>query len=204
MNIKSAKFCAIDIETTGLNPKKNDIIALACVPIFDLRILVHDTYYTLIKPRRYSFKTMRYHGISKDDLMDAPLFEEVADKILKIVDGVLVGHTVEFDFSFLKINFKKTGVNLCREYVDIVMVERWLRQKRGTGDMNLSFDAMMEFYGLKQYYRHNASADAFFAAQIFQIQMREMMAHGVDSVDMVIKEAMSCRYADLGHIGSGL
>ena len=61
--------------------------------------------------------------------------------------------------------------------------------------MDLSFDAMMQFYGLKQYYRHNASADAFFAAQIFQMQMREMAALGVDTVDEVIKAAKSCRYA---------
>jgi DNA polymerase-3 subunit epsilon len=196
MHIKSAKFCAIDIETTGLDPKKNEMIALACVPIVHLRILVRDTFYTLIKPRRYSFQAMRYHGISKDNLMDAPAFEEVADGILKILDGVLVGHSVEFDFSFLKKSFKTAGVNFKRECLDIAMVERWLRKKRRVADGDVGFDAMMKFYGLKQHYRHNASADAFFAAQIFQMQMREMLALGVDSVDAVIKAAKSSRYAD--------
>jgi DNA polymerase-3 subunit epsilon len=196
MHIEDAKFCAIDIETTGLNPKKDEMIAFACVPIFHLRILVRDTFYTLIKPKRYSFKTMRYHGISKDNLMDAPVFDEVAEGILKLLEGVLVGHSVEFDFSFLRMNFKTLGVNFRREYLDIALVERWLRQKRRTADGDLSLDAMMEFYGLKQYYRHNASADAFFAAQIFQMQMREMLAFGVDTVDKVIKAAKSSRYAD--------
>jgi len=195
MHIESAKFCAIDIETTGLNPEKDEMIAFACMPIFHLRILVRDTFYTLIKPKRYSFKSMRYHGISQDNLMDAPVFEVVADGILKVLDGILIGHSVEFDFSFLKMHFKKLGVNFRRGYLDIVMIERWLRQKRRNPDMDLSFDAMMQFYGLKQYYRHNASADAFFAAQIFQMQMREMAALGVDTVDEVIKAAKSCRYA---------
>ena len=62
--------------------------------------------------------------------------------------------------------------------------------------MDLRFAAMLKFYGLKQYYRHNASADAFFAAQIFQMQMREILRLGVDSVDKVIKVARSCRHAD--------
>ena len=196
MHIENAKFCAIDIETTGLNPEKDEMIALACIPIYHLRILVRDTFYTLIKPRRYSFKAMRYHGISQDNLRDAPVFAEVADGILKVLDGVLIGHSVEFDFSFLKMNFKKLGVNFRRECLDIAMIERWLMQKRRTSDMDLSFDAMMKFYGLKQYYRHNAAADAFFAAQIFQMQMREMQTHGVDTIDKVIKAAKSCRHAD--------
>jgi DNA polymerase III epsilon subunit-like protein len=42
MHIEAAKFCAIDIETTGLDPKKDEIIALACVPIVHLRILVRE------------------------------------------------------------------------------------------------------------------------------------------------------------------
>jgi len=54
---------------------------------------------------------------------------------------------------------------------------------------------MMAAYGLKQCYRHDAAADAFFAAQIFQIQMREMMALGIDSAKKVIKAAKSCRHA---------
>ena len=126
--------------------------------------------------------------------MDAPVFEAVADGILNILDGVLVGHSVEFDFCFLKMHFKTLGVNLKMECLDIAMIERWLRQKRRNSDMDLSFDAMMQFYGLKQHYRHNASADAFFAAQIFQMQMRQMLTLGVDTVDKVLKAARSCRH----------
>jgi DNA polymerase III subunit epsilon len=196
MHMESARFCAIDIETTGLDPNHDEMIALACLPISHLRILVRDTFYTLIKPKRYSFKAMKYHGISQDNLMDAPVFEEVADEILKVLDGILVGHSVAFDFSFLKLHFKAVGVNFRRECLDIAMIERWLRKKRKNSDMDFSFDAMMSFYGLKQYYRHNAAADAFFAAQIFQMQMREIRMLGVDTVEKVTKAAKSCRYAD--------
>jgi len=192
MHLEAARFCAIDIETTGLDPKKDEMIALACMPICHLRIRVCDTFYTLIKPKQYSFSAMKYHGISRDNLRGAPVFEEVADEILNVLDGILIGHTVEFDLGFLKMNFKKSGVNFKRECLDIARVERWLRQKRGTPDMDVSFDAMMKAYGLKEYYRHNAAADAFFAAQIFQMQMRQMLALGVDTVEKVIKAAKRC------------
>jgi DNA polymerase-3 subunit epsilon len=196
MDLRTTKFYAIDIETTGLDFDKDEIISFACVPIINLKILVRDTFYTLIKPKSYDYKAMKYHGISKDNLKDAPEFEEISERILKIPDGILVGHTIEFDFTFLKINFKALGVRFKRDLIDIAMVERWLRRKRKADERDLSLDGMIATYGLKQYYRHNAAADAFFAAQIFQIQMREMMALGIGSAEKVIKAAKSCRHAD--------
>jgi len=196
MDLRAAKFYAIDIETTGVNLGKDEIISFASVPIVNLKILVGDTFYTLIKPKSYDYKAMKYHGISKDNLMDAPVFEEVADIVLKVLDGILIGHTVEFDFTFLKTNFKALGVRFKRDLIDIAMVERWLRLKRKTAENDLSLDGMIATYGLKQYYRHNAAADAFFAAQIFQIQMKQMMALGIDSAEKVIRAAKSCRHAD--------
>jgi DNA polymerase-3 subunit epsilon len=194
-DLKAAKFYAIDIETTGLDFDKDEIISFACVPIVNLKILVRDIFYTLIKPKSYNYKAMRYHGISKDNLIDAPVFDEVSDRIQKTLDGILVGHTVEFDFTFLKNNFKSLGVRFKRDIIDIAMVERWLTLKRKTEGNDLSLDGMIATYGLKQHYRHNAAADAFFAAQIFQIQMREMMTLGIDSAEKVIKAAKSCKYA---------
>ncbi len=197
-DLKAAKFIAIDIETTGLDFDKDEIISFACVPIINLKILVRDTFYTLIKPKSYNYRAMRYHGISEDNLTDAPVFEEVSDRIRKALDGILVGHSVEFDFTFLKTNFKSLGVRFKRDLIDIAMVERWLMLKRKTEENNFSLDGMIATYGLEQYYRHNAVADAFFAAQIFQIQMREMMALGIDSAEKVIKAAKSCRHAEPG------
>jgi DNA polymerase-3 subunit epsilon len=198
MDLKTAKFYAIDIETTGLDLGKDEIVSFACVPIINLKILVRDTFYTLVKPKKYNYQAMRYHGISKDNLMDAPTFEDVSDRILKTLDGILVGHTVEFDFQFLKTAFKSLGVRFKRDLIDIAMVERWLRLQRKTDENDLSLDGMIAAYGLEQYYRHNAAADAFFAAQIFQIQMREMMALGIDSAEKVIKAAKSRRHAEPG------
>jgi DNA polymerase-3 subunit epsilon len=198
MDLKTAKFYAIDIETTGLDLGKDEIISFACVPIINLKILVRATFYTLVKPKKYNYKAMRYHGISKDNLMDAPTFEDVSDRILKTLDGILVGHTVEFDFQFLKTAFKSLGVRFKRDLIDIAMVERWLRLKQKVEENDLSLDSMLATYGLEHYYRHNAAADAFFAAQIFQIQMREMRALGIDSAEKVIKAAKSRRHAEPG------
>jgi DNA polymerase-3 subunit epsilon len=196
MDLETAKFCAIDIETTGLDPDKDEIISFACVPIVNLKILVGETYYTLIKPAKYDYSAMKYHGISRDDLMDAPSFGEVSGRIMNLLDGILIGHTVEFDFTFLKKGFKANRVRFKREIIDIAAVERWIRWERGKDEDETTLDSMITSYGLKSYYRHNAAADAFFAAQIFQMQLREMMALGIDSAKKIIKVAKQCKYSD--------
>jgi len=194
MHLKTVEFCAVDIETTGLDVKSDEIISVACVPINRQKIMVGNTFYTLIKPRSYCHKAMKYHGISRNDLQDAPTFEEISDGLLKRLDGILVGHTIGFDYSFLKLNFKKSGVKFNKECLDIVMIERWLLKKCKASEEDLTLDGMIAAYGLQPHYRHNAAADAFFAAQIFQIQLRKLLSLGIDSPKKALKAAKSCRY----------
>jgi DNA polymerase III subunit epsilon len=193
-----SRFCSIDIETTGLSITNDEMIAFACVPMEKSKILVRDFYYTLVRPIKYSFDSMKYHGISKDNLADAPTFIDVADTILNVLDGVLIGYAVEFDYGFLKRYFKGLGVKFKRDVLDIAIVEKGLRHRMGDVDEDLSFEAMMSFYGLRPCYRHNACADAFLAAQIFQFQMRRLLALGLDSTDRVIKFAKRYRYTESG------
>jgi DNA polymerase-3 subunit epsilon len=196
MHLENSKFCAIDIETTGLDTKKDDIVAFACVPIVNLKILVRNSFYTMINSENYKISAMKYHGISKDNLKTAPTLAQLAGTIEQAMDGILIGHCVEWDYAFLRRKLRSVGVKLKRDVVDIATVEKWLVEKRQTGNLDLRFEAMMKGYGLQQYYRHNAVADAFFAAQIFQMQMRKLLTLGVESAEKLIRLAKSSRYAD--------
>lgn len=196
MLLRDARFCAVDIETTGLNLKKDAIISIACIPIVQLKILMGNHFYSLVKPAQYSIEAMRYHGISMENLLHAPSFKDIAGKVLQHMDGILVGQSVEFDYTFLRRIFKSVGVKLRRDFLDIALIERWLRWTERIEDADLSFEGIMARYGLREYYRHNALADAYFAAQIFQLQMSRSTALGVDSVEKLIKSVRSCRDTD--------
>ena len=112
MLLATGRFCAVDLETTGLNPQQDEIIAFAGIPMLGSRIAVHEGYYTLVRPEKYKLETMKFHGISKDDLGGAPYFGEVAPGILKALDGIIVGHSVEYDHEFLRRHFKRIGTRL--------------------------------------------------------------------------------------------
>ncbi|MGO9017530.1 MAG: PolC-type DNA polymerase III [Syntrophobacteraceae bacterium] len=193
MLLAHGRFCAVDLETTGLNPQQDEIIAFAGIPMLGSRIAVHESYYTLVKPEKYKLETMKFHGISKDDLAGAPSFAEVAPAILKALDGIIVGHSVEYDHEFLREHFKRIGTKLKKECLDIVLIEEWLGKESGGQGGDLSLDAIMSGYGLKECYRHDAMADAFCAAQIFQLQMRRLADSGIDSLWALKQVVKSCR-----------
>ena len=196
MDLKNTKFCVIDLETTGLNINTDEVIAFACVPVWELKLLVNNAYYTLVKPEKYNIDAMKYHGISIEDLKNAPSFKEVAHQILKALDGIIVGHSVEFDYKILKKSFKKIGIKFKKNIIDIVLIEKWLAKKTNDLELDLSIEKLMKRYGLNDYYRHNAFADAFFAAQIFQFETLKLSRYGIDSAKKILKIVNKAKYTN--------
>lgn len=195
MLLSEATFVSVDLETTGLDVRRDDIIAVALVPMEGLKIRVRHAYYTLVKPRTYRLKTMKYHGIDRDALQHAPAFKDIAHDLLARCNGYLLGHCVQMDYQFLRRNLKEVGLSFQRHLVDIAEVEKWIGRKtshRPSCD-DLSLDALISRYGLKEHYRHHALADAFFAAQIFQIQMTR---HGVLHVEQLLDQLKNEKICD--------
>jgi DNA polymerase-3 subunit epsilon len=74
-------------------------------------------------------------------------------------------------------------------------VEKWLCIKSGRLCMDLSFESMMERYAIKESYRHNALADAFFSAQMFQKQLLYLSERGVVTLGQLQKAMKAYRYS---------
>ncbi len=188
-------FRAVDLETTGLDLETDAIIAFACVPLQGSRILIHRAAYHLIRPDRYRIDAMKFHGISPGDLQTAPSFAEIAGAIVQALDGTILGHSVHFDLAFLRRDLKKVGLTLKQDALDLALIERWLARQEGLTGLDESFEGLMSRYGLRASYRHNALADAFFVAQIFQLQMARLERQGISTLGQLLKAVKSCRYA---------
>ncbi len=194
MQVQEATFVAVDIETTGLDIKRDEIIAFAAIPIRRMRICVGEAFYTTFKPERYRIHGMKYHGIGEAELDRSPRFEAVAETLWIKLDGILVGHGLAIDHAFLKKYFKKCGRRLARNLVDVAQLERWIggKQCRSRCSEELTLEALIDRYKLKEHYRHHALADAFFAAQIFQIQVT---SNGIATVEQLLEIMKACRLA---------
>ncbi|MBQ8597355.1 MAG: 3'-5' exonuclease [Lachnospiraceae bacterium] len=95
-------FTALDIETTGLDPKLDKIIEVAAVKVRSGQIV--EEYQSLVSPgRRLTEKITDLTGITDDMLLHAPMPERVIEELLCFIGrDVLLGHSILFDYSFVK------------------------------------------------------------------------------------------------------
>src|SRR3712207_1818935 len=86
----------VDVETTGLSPRTDRIVEIGIV-LLDSRGEVESEFETLINPGRDVGPT-GIHGISASDVVDAPLFGDVAPHLRSLLAGrVVVALNALFD-----------------------------------------------------------------------------------------------------------
>ena len=100
-------YISLDLETTGLNPKRDRIIEVGAVKVHGGEVA--GEFQSLVNPgRELGEKVCGLTGINDEMLLDAPDIGDIIGPLLKFIgDDILVGHRVLFDYSFVK----KAAVN---------------------------------------------------------------------------------------------
>ena len=101
--VRDCEFVVFDTELTGLNQRKDEIIAIGAVRIRNLQICCGDTFYALIKPRGklYTASTL-IHRITPRELSGAKSIVDVLPRFVDYCGGAfLVGHHVLLDLGFV-------------------------------------------------------------------------------------------------------
>ena len=102
------KYIILDTETTGLEVQQGHrVIEIGAVLIND-RNKSEEHFHTYINPTRLiDEEASKVHGIMNEDLIDKPLFEDIAEEFLEFIDGsTLVIHNAAFDVGFLNHELK--------------------------------------------------------------------------------------------------
>lgn len=148
-------YVCVDLETTGLNPKTDKIIEIGAVKVLDGEII--DRFSSFVNPgRKLEERIVELTGIQDEDLVEAPLIEEVLPRILEFIgDAYLLGHSVLFDFSFLKKAAVNQKLTFEREAIDTLKIAR-----KYLADLeHRSLDYLCDFYEIS-HNAHRALADA--------------------------------------------
>jgi len=104
-------IAVLDIETTGLNPRRHDrVVEVGAVLIDDHGKIVRE-FSSLVNPGRDLGPTS-IHGLTGEDLLHAPQFHEIAGIMVETLNGAiaLAGHNIRFDLLFLDHEFARIGV----------------------------------------------------------------------------------------------
>lgn len=95
-------FVALDLEMTGLDPKKDRILEIGAVIVRDFQI--KEQFQTFVNPHRaISPQAEAITGIRKDMVENAPEDVDGLKALMKFTGELpLVGHNILFDYRFLK------------------------------------------------------------------------------------------------------
>lgn len=108
MNIYEAVYCIVDIETTGLDPATDRIVEIACVATTATEVV--GMWASLVDGRPCNAETSAIHGLTDDDLIRAPKWDEVSPQLWNFVlrfgslsteSVVPAAHNSAFDKSFV-------------------------------------------------------------------------------------------------------
>ena len=154
----------IDVETTGLDYTRERIIEFAGVKLVNGK--VKEKFETLINAQQHIRKSSQaIHGISEDDLKDAPLEEEIYPKIFEFIgDATIVAHNAIFDYSFLNRTSKRLyDKPIQNNYVDTqMMFKEVYPQYESCG-----LDSLVSVFKGSNKHRHRAMGDAMALAKCY-------------------------------------
>lgn len=175
------QYAIVDIETTGGYASANGITEISVFVHDGKKVVKH--FETLIDPQQEipNYITA-LTGIDNAMIADAPLFDEIADVLFEILnDKIFIAHNVNFDYSFVKHQFNKSGYELTAKKLCTVRLGR----KVFPGLPSYSLGNLCRSLQIKIENRHRAGGDAKATVKLFE----HMLANGAQvHIDQMLKK----------------
>jgi DNA polymerase-3 subunit epsilon len=184
----SVVYWALDLETGGLNPRSDAILAVGLVPLREGRIRLGEAYCTLVRPEDGTDidpDSVRAHQLVWGEVRGAPPLEEVLPEIdRRLREGVVLVHHRALDIAFLRRAYRRAGKRWpAPRVVDTVdlLLRVAERARLRTPDLpsqvpTLNLSRVRREYGLPDYQAHDALTDALAAAELFLVLRKRLRA----------------------------
>jgi DNA polymerase-3 subunit epsilon len=156
MSVLEGPRVFVDLETNGLSYIRGRIIEVAAIRIENGKIVA--SMNRLIDPEAElpAFIT-ELTGIRSADLRGAPAFHQIAAELHELLDGALfVAHNVRFDYSFLKQEFKRAGLDFRPRQLCTMRLSRALYP----AERSHKLESIIHRHGFQTERRHRAYDDA--------------------------------------------
>jgi len=171
------EYMALDLETSGLDPRRERILGVGMVPLRGGVIQWGERYFSLVHPEgfdRLAGEAIAVHQILPAELDEAPVLSEVLQAIEERLEGhVLLAHHAPLDVGFLRVAWRAAGRRWPRpQVVDtrllVARLERRLHQLHPYGrPLSRALGEIRETLELPRYDYHHALTDALATAELF-------------------------------------
>ncbi len=160
-----------DTETSGLNPKKDEVLSIGAVLVKGNTIVTSKTFELFLKPsKEISKKSIEIHHIRPCDLADALDPLEAIEKFLKFIGSrPLVGYYLEFDIAMINKYVKPwLGVTLPNKKTEVSAIYYDKKiELIPQGNIDLRFDTILHDLDIPNMGQHNAVNDAIMTAMVY-------------------------------------
>lgn len=165
------EIVVFDCETTGLNPKVDDIISIGAVKIRGNKILTDEAIHIFVKQdRQISPESITIHQIRHCDLDGAIPIREAIEKFLYYIGNRgLAGYYLEFDVAMVNRYTKPFfGVTLPnkKEEISAIYYDKKI-SPIPQGNIDLRFDTIIKDLALPKLKSHDALNDAVMSAMMY-------------------------------------
>lgn len=165
------EYVCLDCETSGLNPRKDEILSIGAVHIKDNKILMRKTFNIFLKPsNKIDAESIKIHHIRAIDLENGM---EPKDAILQLLEFIgskpIVGYYIKFDVAIISRYTKKIiGINLPNETIEVSSMYYKTRKKSSDYEfIDLKFDTILKNLNIPALGKHDALNDAIMTSMMF-------------------------------------
>jgi DNA polymerase III subunit epsilon len=177
------EWVALDCETTGLDVRKDQIIAIGAVRIVGNRLLTSQRLELLVRPERsLQVASMRVHLLRERDVVHGMAAEQAMRRLLEFIGSrPLVGYYLEFDVAMINREiWPMLGVRLPQPTIEVSAMyydfkNRQLPAQARGGEIDLRFATLMSDLALPLRTAHDALNDAVMAGLAF-VKLRRLLA----------------------------
>lgn len=176
------RYLVVDVETTGSDPTRDEIIEIGIVTVEDEDI-VH-CWQSLIRPRRpIPLRISQLTGITPEMVQDAPALETVLPELRELIlatPAIMVGHNVRFDIGFLEAALQE---KISWGYLDTVHLGRWALPLA----KNHRLKTLTEEVKIEHSIQHRALDDARATAELFLLLVKQLREMPLDFLQQAVE-----------------
>ena len=172
-SFESLSYIVFDIETTGLNATKDELIQISAVKIEKGEKM--DSFNEYITPSQpLSDFVKEITNITDEDIVNSKSLPEVLQNFLDFIqDSVLIAHNIIFDMEFLQENLKNCHyLPLENTYIDSLELARRIypdRNKHGLVPL------IQDFLNSEDYSGQGCLSDVNALCKLFPIMLNETL-----------------------------
>ncbi len=176
---RQARYLALDLETTGGDPRQDDILSFGWVCLEGEEIRLDTAQHRLVRPRRaLNEASVTVHRITDDRAAQGePLHQVLADFLAALSGRVLIAHYSPTEMGFVGAACQACyGGPLLTPVVDTLALARAEPTPHVPGSLRLG--ALRARHHLPRYPLHHALSDALAAAELFLAQAHGLSRNG--------------------------